>query len=175
MSGRNASSVSVCAHHSAVRRIARSGTKNAARYVTISAKISSAIKPDSHESLAQPLGPHHKPPHKQPENPHRAGQRKHGRKVEVESAQRAPSDRESQRPKTTAQWFSVTSAKAQNAQKTNACASPASGRSRMTLAWHSTSQTKSHTRLPMGKRWKSASFFDCRILSRMGPKRRQNP
>ena len=77
------------------------------------------------------------------------------------------------RPKAPAQWLSVTSAKAQKAQKTKACARPGSGRSRMTLAWKRTSQTKSRTRLPIGKRWKLGSFFDLRILSRTTPKRRQ--
>src|SRR5579862_111631 len=67
----------------------------------------------------------------------------------------------------------VTRAKAQNPQNTKACARPGKGRWRMTLAWHITSQTKSQTRLPMGKRWKSASFFESRMRLRMGPKRCQ--
>src|SRR5271165_2292729 len=74
-----------------------------------------------------------------------------------------------------AKWFSVTRAKAQKPQKTKAWARPGSGRSRITLAWQSTSHTKSQTRLPMGKRLKLASFFDLRILSRTVPKRRQKP
>jgi len=43
----------------------------------------------------------------------------------------------------------------------------------MTLAWHRTSQKKSQTRRPIGKRWKSGSFLDSRILWRIGPNRRQ--
>ena len=126
-------------------------TKNAARYVAISAKISRAISPDSQETSPSHLGWTRNLRDKQAENADRAGDGKDGRKIKVNSPY-ATCGIEEAKPKIAAQWFSVTSAKAQNAQNTSACATPASGRSRMTFACSSTSQTKSRTRLPMGKR-----------------------
>src|SRR5690242_66271 len=44
----------------------------------------------------------------------------------------------------------------------------------MTLAWQSTSQKKSQTRLPIGAREKPGSFLDWRMRLRIGPNLRQN-
>ncbi len=174
MMGRKTSSVSVCVHHSARIASPESGTKNAARYVTISRKISNAIKPDSQESLSpSQRGRTRNRRIKSPRIPTAQAMANAAAKSKYHWPN-SPAGLRNPAPKPTAQWFSVTSANAQKPQNTNACAKPGRGRWRMTFAWHITSQTKSHRRFPMGKRWKSGSFFDLRILSRIGAKRRQN-
>ena len=62
------------------------GTKNAARYVAISTKISSAISPDSHETSPSHLGRATNRRTNKPDDAHRAGHSENRRKVEIESA-----------------------------------------------------------------------------------------
>ena len=76
--------------------------------------------------------------------------REHKREPEIESSERTVSRCRKGTPKPAAKWLMVTSANAQKPQNTNACARPGSGRSRMTFAWHSTSQKKSQMRRPIG-------------------------
>ena len=73
----------------------------------------------------------------------------------------------------TAKWLSETRAKARNPQNTKAWAMPGAGRCSMTLAWQRTSQKKSQMRRPSGCREKSASFFERRMVRRIGPKRKK--
>jgi hypothetical protein len=78
------------------------------------------------------------------------------------------------RSQATAQWLSVTRAKAQKAQKTKACARPGSGRSRMTLAWQSTSQNEIPDALADGEEVEARVLFRFEdFVEDEPPKRRQ--
>ena len=88
MTGRKASSVSVCAHHKARAASPAPLTKNAARYVTISAKMSSATRPDPQESSPSHLGRTRNRRTNRPADAHRASHGEDGGEIEIQSPHR---------------------------------------------------------------------------------------
>ena len=110
------------------------------------------MTPDSGDSSPSHFGPHEEAPHEQSGDRDRHRHRQHRHEAEIEAAEAAVAREGSAAPKPVATWLTVTSAKAQNPQNTKACASPGSGRWRITLPCSITSQTNWRMRGPSGAR-----------------------
>src|SRR5713226_9803059 len=76
-------------------------------------------------------------------------------------------------PNPAATWLIVTSANAQKPQKTNACARPAMGRSKITLPCSKTSHMKRPMRGATGRRLQVFSGFAARMVRTTFRKRNQ--
>ena len=84
ITGRNASRVSVCVHHSA--RAAAPVVRNKERCQVSDHQHEDQQRNQSRSpgNFAQPLGPRNEPPHKQSEDAHCAGRREQSGKIEIE-------------------------------------------------------------------------------------------
>ncbi len=83
--------------------------------------------------VAQPARAHEEAADEEPEDGDRDGDREDARRSRNRMLPNQLSRERNGKPTPVAKWFSVTSAKAQNPQKTKACARPGRGRSRITL------------------------------------------
>ncbi len=144
-----------------------SGNEKAARYVTISTK-------DQQRDQAR-LPRNFSPSQRgrttnrrtnSPQCPPRRLPRTGRCKIEVEASKPALPDREIQSPAPRRNG-SASPARTRRIPRTrSACASPGSGRWRITFAWHITSQTEiPGPAFPRGKSRKSGSFFECQNLA----------
>jgi hypothetical protein len=123
-------------------------------------KISRAMTPDSQESFSPShLGRTRKRRMKRPRMPTAQAGRK-GRRSRSRSGRECRRARESRCRKPTAQWLSVTRAKAQKAQKTKAWARPGSGRSRMTFGLAEDFPDEVPDALADGEEMEAGVFFD---------------